>query len=97
MDGIEERLSNMEQHLKITESSKTGVFSILKNLEQRILFLESLSPESFTTGLPASKKKRQDSTNVPSISSNNQDLTITEIDSKIQMLRYSLMKRSENS
>ena len=32
-------------------SSKTDVFSRLKVLEERVLFLESLSPEYFKTGV----------------------------------------------
>ena len=35
----------------VSGSSKTDVYSRLKVLEERVLFLESLSPEYFTAGV----------------------------------------------
>ena len=47
--GIEERLQNMEQHLglKNQQPVHADVYSRLKILEDRILHLESISPEYF--------------------------------------------------
>ena len=44
--GAEERLINVEKHLNINKSS-ANVFSRLKAVEDRILYLESISPEYF--------------------------------------------------
>ncbi|XP_053398471.1 MAP3K12-binding inhibitory protein 1-like [Mercenaria mercenaria] len=93
MEGIAERLENMEKHLKITGSSKSDVYSRLKNLEERILFLESLSPEYFTSGPPQAKRSRHDAT--PATGHNiDQDLSLSEIDVRIQALRDSLLCKS---
>uniref|UniRef100_A0A1B0CXZ6 Uncharacterized protein n=1 Tax=Lutzomyia longipalpis TaxID=7200 RepID=A0A1B0CXZ6_LUTLO len=43
--GITERLKSMENHLKISPSSSEDVFERIKRLENRILYLESISPE----------------------------------------------------
>ncbi|GFQ66245.1 MAP3K12-binding inhibitory protein 1 [Trichonephila clavata] len=47
--AIEERLSNMELHLKLKKDStvKKNVFQRLKEVEDRILYLEGTSPEFF--------------------------------------------------
>ncbi|XP_065832759.1 MAP3K12-binding inhibitory protein 1-like isoform X2 [Oscarella lobularis] len=47
--GVEERLSNMEIHLGISRSDDGGrdVYQRLQKLEERILFLEGMSPEYF--------------------------------------------------
>lgn len=46
-DSIEERLRNMESHLKLkTDSSaRNNIYARIKQLEDRILYLESCSPE----------------------------------------------------
>ncbi|XP_060600289.1 MAP3K12-binding inhibitory protein 1-like [Ruditapes philippinarum] len=94
MDGIEERLANMEKHLKLTGSSKSDVYSRLKNLEERILFLESLSPEYFTSGAPPVKRSRQAS--IPDSRTHiNQDLSLSEIDMRIQALKETLQQYSQ--
>lgn len=50
--GIEERLLAMESHLKIksNQSFHTSVYSRLQHLENRILYLEGISPDYFNTG-----------------------------------------------
>eukprot|EP00058_Branchiostoma_floridae_P011346 XP_002596834.1 hypothetical protein BRAFLDRAFT_99733 [Branchiostoma floridae] len=51
-EGIEERLRNMESHLKVKSGTlvNTDIYSRLKQLENRILHLEGLSPEYFQLG-----------------------------------------------
>lgn len=43
--GMDERLTNLESALRITSQSSQTVFSRLKNIEDRVLFLEAISPE----------------------------------------------------
>jgi len=45
--GAQERLQNVERHLGM-ETNTGDVLSRLKAIEDRILFLESISPEYFT-------------------------------------------------
>ncbi|WAR19459.1 hypothetical protein MAR_001297 [Mya arenaria] len=45
---------------KPSGSTTTDVFSRLKSLEERILFLETLSPEYFTSGPPPAKKQKKE-------------------------------------
>ncbi|CAB3989748.1 Hypothetical predicted protein [Paramuricea clavata] len=46
--GVQERLDNMESHLKLSvKSVEHGVYSRIKKLEEKILYLEGLSPEYF--------------------------------------------------
>lgn len=94
MSGLEERLTNMEEHLNMKPSTKMDVFSRLKNLESRILHLESLSPEYFTTGPPVPKRPKLDSRPKPSSNRLNQELNMFEIDNRIRSLRESLMNKS---
>lgn len=91
--GIEERLFNMEQHLRIAGSSKSDVFSRLKSLEERILFLESLSPEYFSSGPPPPKRHRSE---VRKSETPDEEMSLSEIDSRIQALKESLLRRSAN-
>ncbi|XP_013080742.2 MAP3K12-binding inhibitory protein 1-like [Biomphalaria glabrata] len=55
-DAVEERLRNMEIHLSL-DSESTNIFSRIKALEQRISFLEGVSPEYFTRGVPVINEK----------------------------------------
>ncbi|XP_055700444.1 molybdopterin synthase catalytic subunit isoform X1 [Phlebotomus papatasi] len=43
--GVKERLSDMEKHLALTSVQSGNVFQRIKALEDRILYLESISPE----------------------------------------------------
>lgn len=42
---VDERLKNLEMSLRITSQNSQSVFSRLKNIEDRVLFLEATSPE----------------------------------------------------
>lgn len=43
--AIDERLSNVETHLNIAKPISSDIYSRLKKIEDRILELESISPE----------------------------------------------------
>ncbi|GFS07010.1 MAP3K12-binding inhibitory protein 1 [Elysia marginata] len=57
-EAVEERLVNMELHLNMQNDGR-GIFERLKSLEKRISFLEGLSPEYFTNGIPSSEPKQK--------------------------------------
>lgn len=44
-NGIEERVQNLETQLSLTTPIKGTIYSRLKKLEERMLYLESISPE----------------------------------------------------
>lgn len=48
--GVEERIANLEGHLKIVHGAPVpkDVYTRIKQLEDRVLYLEGLSPEYFT-------------------------------------------------
>ncbi|PRD28045.1 UNVERIFIED_CONTAM: MAP3K12-binding inhibitory protein 1 [Trichonephila clavipes] len=64
--AIEERLSSMEVHLKLKESTvKKNIFQRIKELEDRILYLEGTTPEllispSTSNESPPPKKQNTD-------------------------------------
>ncbi|CAI9741910.1 Hypothetical predicted protein [Octopus vulgaris] len=97
--GVEERVSNMASHLHIEyDSKKSQVFDTLKQLEKRILFLESLSPEYFEFHnqlAPERKRKQFGSSSGASRSENhsNQDLSMWEINHRMKALRESLKQK----
>ncbi|GAB0087505.1 Molybdopterin synthase catalytic subunit [Sergentomyia squamirostris] len=57
--GISERLKSMEGHLKIPSSSE-DIFQRIKTLEDRILYLESVSPEYIHFLHENEKKQKED-------------------------------------
>lgn len=44
-NGIEERLQNLECQLSLTTAVPKNIYNRLKSLEDRLLYLESVSPE----------------------------------------------------
>lgn len=84
--AIEERLQNIEAHLKLPPVGPVplNVYQRLKKLEDRILELEGLSPEYFqSTGHPHKRPK----------TSAAQACTLTELDEKISAVKAALLKR----
>lgn len=99
--GIEERVKNMEAHLKISPdsiSNKSEIFERLKALEKRILFLESISPEYFNIQLQSSNLKKRKILPSPckTTDATNKDLSLVEIDERINRLRNILKKKQQN-
>ncbi|XP_057715499.1 MAP3K12-binding inhibitory protein 1 isoform X2 [Corythoichthys intestinalis] len=84
--AIEERLNNIESHLKLpTGPVPVSVYQRLKKLEDRILQLEGLSPEYFqSTNLPHKKPK----------TSPAQACSLTELDEKISAMKAALLKKA---
>ncbi|KAK3092576.1 hypothetical protein FSP39_004566 [Pinctada imbricata] len=75
---------------------KQDVFSRLKKLEERILYLESLSPEYFDDRfLPVPKRKKIENSS-SGLFSNHSDLSMSEIDSKMQQLKDELRLKAMN-
>ena len=77
--GVEERLNNMEQHLGFqrNQSLPSDVYARLKQLEDRILYLESVSPEYLDGDLRL-------------IGHKNEDEALGKIDQRIIELRRKL-------
>ncbi|XP_028251300.1 MAP3K12-binding inhibitory protein 1 [Parambassis ranga] len=84
--AIEERLHNMETHLKLPTVGPVplSVYQRLKTLEDRILELEGLSPEYFQSANHLHKRPK---------TSPAQACSLTELDEKISAVKASLMKR----
>uniref|UniRef100_A0A1A7XRS5 MAP3K12 binding inhibitory protein 1 n=1 Tax=Iconisemion striatum TaxID=60296 RepID=A0A1A7XRS5_9TELE len=84
--AIEERLQNMETHLKLSSVGPVPltVYQRLKKLEDRILELEGLSPEYFqSTSHPHKRLKMSPA----------QACSLTELDEKISTVKAALLKR----
>ncbi|XP_050406760.1 MAP3K12-binding inhibitory protein 1 [Patella vulgata] len=91
VSGMEERLKNIETHSHVNNESK-DLCARLKALENRILFLEGLSPEYFNQ-IPARKYvKRSHEPKINQISS-EPSISLTDIDSQIKILRESLLNK----
>ncbi|XP_070181303.1 MAP3K12-binding inhibitory protein 1-like isoform X2 [Littorina saxatilis] len=96
--SLEERLSNAEHHLKVGKDSKADMFSRLKALEERILFLEGLSPEYFQDGVPQPKRMRFAKVETPSEDVSkpkvkNEYGSLSEINERISVLQAKLKEK----
>ncbi|KAL3874689.1 hypothetical protein ACJMK2_037664 [Sinanodonta woodiana] len=95
-EGAEERITNMEAHLKIKNNiPKADMYSRLKSLESRILYLESLSPEYFPSVPPPPKRQR--SMMKSAFASRNlqpKELSLPDIDERMKAIRQTLMNRA---
>ncbi|KAJ8979743.1 hypothetical protein NQ317_004730 [Molorchus minor] len=60
-NGIEERLQNIECQLSLTKPAPENIYKRLKNLEDRLLYLESISPEyiQFWDKIPTKSVKKK--------------------------------------
>ncbi|KAM4542971.1 MAP3K12-binding inhibitory protein 1 isoform 2-T3 [Odontesthes bonariensis] len=84
--AIEERLQNVETHLKLPSVGPVplSIYQRLKKLEDRILELEGLSPEYFQSTSHLHKRPK---------TSPAQACTLTELDEKISAVKAALLKR----
>lgn len=95
LPGVEERLRNIEEHLKIKTGpkiNKTNVYSRLKQLENRILYLEGISPEYFDHSVPPQKQRKVDRF-VKQETSIDQELSLDDIDAKMSILKEKLKRK----
>ncbi|CAH1791063.1 unnamed protein product [Owenia fusiformis] len=98
-DGIEERLRNMEVHLNIDDEmisanpKRQNVYERLRHLENRILYLEGVSPEYFhsNSGPPSKRMKHNHPTR---LKLDHQNLSIGDIDKRIAQLQATLSKKT---
>nr|XP_023683189.1 MAP3K12-binding inhibitory protein 1 [Paramormyrops kingsleyae] len=83
--AIEERLHNIEAHLKLSAEGPVplNIYQRLKMLEDRILELEGLSPEYFQSMTYLHKRPKTSS----------QAYSLTELDGKINALKATLLKK----
>ncbi|CAG5866695.1 unnamed protein product [Menidia menidia] len=84
--AIEERLQNIETHLKLPSVGPVplSIYQRLKKLEDRILELEGLSPEYFQSTSHLHKRPK---------TSPAQACSLTELDEKISAVKAALLKR----
>ncbi|XP_060071355.1 molybdopterin synthase catalytic subunit-like [Ylistrum balloti] len=97
-EGMEERLANMENHLNVNKGKMacSDVYTRLKYLEERILFLESLSPEYFTFQPPHHKRPRKEKQDTIYRAPEEEGMSVSEIDMKIKQLKESLSKKASS-
>ncbi|KAG8126281.1 hypothetical protein E2320_021360 [Naja naja] len=85
--AIEERLQNIEAHLRLQTGGPVpkDIYQRIKKLEDKILELEGMSPEYFqSVNLSMKKRKIQQ----------NQNYTLTELDEKINALKQTLLRKT---
>ncbi|XP_046874052.1 MAP3K12-binding inhibitory protein 1 [Hypomesus transpacificus] len=84
--AIEERLHNIETHLKLPTEGPVplSVYQRLKKLEDRILELEGLSPEYFQSNSYLHKRPKRGSA---------QACSLSELEGKISAVKAALLKR----
>ncbi|XP_068731721.1 MAP3K12-binding inhibitory protein 1-like isoform X1 [Montipora capricornis] len=89
--GVEERLRNLEEHLGYRPGRPVprDVYTRLADLEERVLYLEGMSPEYFKQN---TQNTRHGSDSRRKGSDSSQDLTLNSIDERIRTLRHSLSK-----
>ncbi|XP_078418898.1 MAP3K12-binding inhibitory protein 1 isoform X1 [Cetorhinus maximus] len=88
--AVEERLQNMESHLKFPTGGPVPVdiYRRIKRLEDRILHLEGLSPEYFQhVNFPSKRRK---------VHETMQGYSLIEIDEKISALKAVLLQKAND-
>lgn len=85
--AVEERLQNMEAHLKLFSGGPVpkDIYERIKRLENRILELEGLSPEYFYSMNPPNKRQKTDEL---------QDWALPQIDEKMNALKSALLQKA---
>lgn len=94
-EGIEERLRNMESHLKLKSGCAVphDVYARLKQLEDRILYLEGISPDYFSTTahmVPSAQASQSSDT-----LRQYEDWSMSQIESRINLLQSRLREKAE--
>lgn len=96
-EGIEERLRNMESHLKLKSGCAVphDVYTRIKQLEDRILYLEGISPDYFSSSAHSASAP-QDS---PSADAARQydDWSMSQIENRISLLQSRLREKAETA
>nr|CAD7203924.1 unnamed protein product [Timema douglasi] len=87
--GIEERLRNAENHLMVKGPVPSYIYARLKQIEDRILYLESVSPEYFQ--LSANSASDEDSKHLSF--ERKRCYTTADIDNKLQELECKLTRK----
>ncbi|KAH0620527.1 hypothetical protein JD844_021087 [Phrynosoma platyrhinos] len=85
--AVEERLQNIETHLRLQTGRPVpkDIYQRIKKLEDKILELEGMSPEYFQAmNLSGKRRKIQQ----------NQDYSLAELDEKINALKQTLLRKT---
>ncbi|XP_045112335.1 molybdopterin synthase catalytic subunit-like [Portunus trituberculatus] len=92
LTGIEERLQNLESHLRIVPGSAIprDIYARLKAVEDRVLHLEGISPEYFRNYNVLTSRKNQNS---KEIKASEDDICLNDLDVKIHELKMKLKQK----
>ncbi|XP_042896334.1 MAP3K12-binding inhibitory protein 1 [Parasteatoda tepidariorum] len=94
-DSLEERLRNMESHLKMEDCSGKTAFQRIKALEDKILYLEGMSPEYFNlSGASYTSPKKKMDQEIEKLYSN---WSVDDIQKRIQALKETLKSKSKSA
>ncbi|GFS45901.1 MAP3K12-binding inhibitory protein 1 [Nephila pilipes] len=95
-ENIQARLQSLEAHVELNsdETVKKNVFERIKELEDRILYLEGLSPDYFNLPGPSYVPPRKNTTELENQYSN---WSIDDIQKRIRYLRESLKAQSSTN
>lgn len=91
-EGIEERLHNVESHLKIVPGGPVpqDIYTRLKAVEDRLLHLEGISPEYFGDKKIKIPEKQSYKKEIKAV---EDDISLSEIDLRIHHLKMKLKQR----
>ncbi|GFQ72064.1 MAP3K12-binding inhibitory protein 1 [Trichonephila clavata] len=94
VETIQKRLKSMKQNLHLKGTSKMNIFQKLQELEDRILYLEQISPESFNLPGPEMPPPKEDVSEEEDVYDQYANWTIEEVENRIQYLTERLRARA---
>lgn len=94
-EGVEERLRNMESHLKLKSGCVVpqDVYARIKQLEDRILYLEGISPDYFTNSAHSASAAQTSQSR--EAARQYDDWSMSQIESRISLLQSRLREKAE--
>lgn len=94
-EGVEERLRNMESHLKLKSGCVVpqDVYARIKQLEDRILYLEGISPDYFSNSAHSASAAQASQSG--EAARQYDDWSMSQIESRISLLQSRLREKTE--
>lgn len=94
-EGVEERLRNMESHLKLKSGHVVpqDVYARIKQLEDRILYLEGISPDYFSSSAHSASAAQASQSR--EAARQYDDWSMSQIESRISLLQSRLREKAE--
>ncbi|GFY49909.1 MAP3K12-binding inhibitory protein 1 [Trichonephila inaurata madagascariensis] len=94
VEAIQERLRSMEQHLHLNDTAKKNIFQRLKELEDRIMYLESISPDLFIQPGPDMPPPKEYINEEENLYEKYSSWSIEEIENRIKYLTEKLRAKA---